>query len=332
LLEIRRQKKPVLPVKGARRALRRRDPHALFPALLRRDLLTPPRRSRASCRLVRRDLLTALAPARRLARAAKPKRSPTASSLRCPASTNACGATLRRSTRRPGRRERRRGDLGLTPASWRSPSTGWRTSSTGSACRFSRASSPRSRTSAPASTSTRRGDRRGVLHRSRTGIVVGETTVIGDRVKLYQGVTLGALSVDKAHSATKAPPDDRGRRRHLFERDDSGRRPRWSATTSVIGGNVWLTSSVPPHSVVYHSSGDRVRDGSTGGAPELRNLRPGGAPAGGTMRANHHPAKRSATRRNVRIQSPVRRQPRGLDEARARQPGREPSRTASPCR
>jgi len=101
-----------------------------------------------------------------------------------------------------------------------------------------------------------------------TGIVVGETTVIGDRVKLYQGVTLGALSVDKAHSATK---------RHPTIEDDvviySNATILGGATVvghhSVIGGNVWLTSSVPPHSVVYHSSEIRVRDGSTGGAPDF---------------------------------------------------------------
>jgi serine O-acetyltransferase len=38
---------------------------------------------------------------------------------------------------------------------------------------------------------------------------------------------------------------------------------------SVIGGNVWLTSSVPPHSVVYHSSEVKVRNGALSGVPDF---------------------------------------------------------------
>ncbi len=89
-----------------------------------------------------------------------------------------------------------------------------------------------------------------------TGVVLGETCVIGENVKLYQGVTLGALS---------------------FEKDDDGnpvkgikRHPEVGANVviyagatilggntiigqdSVIGGNVWLTHSVPPGSTVYN--------------------------------------------------------------------------------
>jgi len=101
-----------------------------------------------------------------------------------------------------------------------------------------------------------------------TGIVIGETTVIGDRVKIYQGVTLGALSVDKALSTSK---------RHPTIEDDvviySNATILGGATVvghhSVIGGNVWLTSSVPPHSVVYHSSEVRVRNGAAAGAPDF---------------------------------------------------------------
>ena len=101
-----------------------------------------------------------------------------------------------------------------------------------------------------------------------TGIVVGETTVIGDRVKIYQGVTLGALSVDKSHSATK---------RHPTIEDDvviySNATILGGSTVvghhSVIGGNVWLTSSVPPHSVVYHSSEVKVRNGALSGVPDF---------------------------------------------------------------
>ena len=84
-----------------------------------------------------------------------------------------------------------------------------------------------------------------------TGIVVGETTHIGNHVKLYQGVTLGALSVEKSMANTK---------RHPTVEDHvviySGATILGGDTVighhSVIGGNVWLTKTVPPHSTVYH--------------------------------------------------------------------------------
>ncbi len=82
-----------------------------------------------------------------------------------------------------------------------------------------------------------------------TGVVVGETTIIGDRVRIYQGVTLGALSVPK-----KDVPGLRNRRRHPTVEDDviiySNSTILGGETTigarSVIGGNIWLTESVPP--------------------------------------------------------------------------------------
>jgi serine O-acetyltransferase len=87
-----------------------------------------------------------------------------------------------------------------------------------------------------------------------TGIVIGETTTIGKHVKLYQGVTLGALSVDKSMAFLKRHPTVED---HVVI---------YSGTTilggetvighhSIIGGNVWLTRSVPPGSRVYHKSG-----------------------------------------------------------------------------
>ena len=80
-----------------------------------------------------------------------------------------------------------------------------------------------------------------------TGIVIGETTIIGNNVKLYQGVTLGAVSVKKAMSNKK---------RHPTLEDDvtiyAGATILGGETVigkgSTIGGNVWLTSSVPPGS------------------------------------------------------------------------------------
>jgi len=85
-----------------------------------------------------------------------------------------------------------------------------------------------------------------------TGIVIGETAEIGNNVKLYQGVTLGALSVDKSMAYTK---------RHPTVEDDvviySGATILGGETVvghhSIIGGNVWVTSSIPPHSLVYHN-------------------------------------------------------------------------------
>ena len=92
-----------------------------------------------------------------------------------------------------------------------------------------------------------------------TGIVIGETTVIGDNVKIYQGVTLGALSVNKDEARTK---------RHPTIEDNviiySGATILGGDTTighdSVIGGNVWLTNTVLPDSIVYHKSEVSIRD------------------------------------------------------------------------
>lgn len=92
-----------------------------------------------------------------------------------------------------------------------------------------------------------------------TGIVIGETTVIGNNVKLYQGVTLGALSVKKEMAKIK---------RHPTIEDNvviyAGATILGGNTVigknSIIGGNVWLTESIPPNSRVYHKSQIEVRD------------------------------------------------------------------------
>jgi serine O-acetyltransferase len=86
-----------------------------------------------------------------------------------------------------------------------------------------------------------------------TGVVIGETTVIGKNVKLYQGVTLGALSVRKEEADKKRHPtieDDvtiYAGATILGGRSVIGR-------GSIIGGNVWLTSSVPPNTRVYNKT------------------------------------------------------------------------------
>lgn len=92
-----------------------------------------------------------------------------------------------------------------------------------------------------------------------TGIVIGETAIIGDHVKIYQGVTLGSLNVSKSIASTK---------RHPTIEDGvviyAGATILGGSTVvglgSIIGGNVWLTYSVPPNSVVYHKSEVHVKD------------------------------------------------------------------------
>jgi|CXWL01.1.fsa_nt_gi serine O-acetyltransferase len=106
-----------------------------------------------------------------------------------------------------------------------------------------------------------------------TGVVVGETTDIGNNVKLYQGVTLGALSI---------PKDERGRviratKRHPTVRDNvtiyanaiilGGNTVIGEGST--IGGSVFVTSSVPPNSVVTFTPPElrmKTKGESTGGA------------------------------------------------------------------
>lgn len=84
-----------------------------------------------------------------------------------------------------------------------------------------------------------------------TGVVVGETAQIGERVRVYQGVTIGAASVRDSDEL-------RGHKRHPTVEDDvtiyAGATILGGGTTigrgSVIGGNVWITESVPPNSRV----------------------------------------------------------------------------------
>lgn len=92
-----------------------------------------------------------------------------------------------------------------------------------------------------------------------TGIVIGETTVIGDHVKIYQGVTLGALSVVKSQSSSKRHPTIEDRV-IIYSNATILGGETVIGHDSVIGGNVWLTASVPPYSMVYHRSEVKVRD------------------------------------------------------------------------
>lgn len=101
-----------------------------------------------------------------------------------------------------------------------------------------------------------------------TGIVIGETTHIGTGVKLYQGVTLGALTVEKALADSK---------RHPTIEDGvviyAGATILGGHTVvgrnSIVAGNAWLTQSVPPNSVVSRKSEVRPRGGGPALAEDL---------------------------------------------------------------
>ncbi len=91
-----------------------------------------------------------------------------------------------------------------------------------------------------------------------TGVVIGETAIIKNNVKIYQGVTLGALQVKKSLANKK---------RHPTVEDNV---IIYSSATilggdtvigrnSIIGGNVWLTSSIESNSIVYHKHETKVR-------------------------------------------------------------------------
>ena len=86
-----------------------------------------------------------------------------------------------------------------------------------------------------------------------TGVVIGETCNIGADVKIYQGVTLGALSVKKELAQTKRHPTIEDRV-VIY----SGATILGGNTVighdSVVGGNVWVTESVPPFSRVYYQN------------------------------------------------------------------------------
>ncbi|MBN1984158.1 MAG: hypothetical protein JW795_21690 [Chitinivibrionales bacterium] len=95
-----------------------------------------------------------------------------------------------------------------------------------------------------------------------TGVVIGETCIIGRNVKLYQGVTLGAIS-----PFDKSGHPRRGEKRHPDIEDDviiyanatilGGKTVIGKG--SIIGGNTWITRSVPPGSVIYSNTKEDIR-------------------------------------------------------------------------
>jgi serine O-acetyltransferase len=92
-----------------------------------------------------------------------------------------------------------------------------------------------------------------------TGIVIGETTVIGPHVKLYQGVTLGALSIEKSMARSKRHPTIE---EHVVIY--AGATILGGDTVighhSVIGGNVWLIKSIEPFSRIYYKAENKFSE------------------------------------------------------------------------
>jgi serine O-acetyltransferase len=96
-----------------------------------------------------------------------------------------------------------------------------------------------------------------------TGVVIGETTEIGNKVRIYQGVTLGALSIAKDADGKI----ERGKKRHPTIKDNviiyAGSTILGGKTVvgenSVIGGNVWLTESIPPHTILINKSSELTK-------------------------------------------------------------------------
>lgn len=129
-----------------------------------------------------------------------------------------------------------------------------------------------------------------------TGVVIGETTVIGDNVKIYQGVTLGALSFPKDEKGNLL----RGIKRHPTIEDNvtiyAGATVLGGDTVigkgATIGGNVWITQSVPPGTKVVIKPPELSFKGElTGRVQEGRGVAP---------RKNH--AKSTARDRQTKTQ------------------------------
>ncbi len=91
-----------------------------------------------------------------------------------------------------------------------------------------------------------------------TGVVIGETAVIHDHVKIYQGVTLGALYVAKDLRDTKRHPTIETNVTIYANATILGGDTVIGAN-SIIGGNAWLTQSVAPNSTVFHSPEIKIR-------------------------------------------------------------------------
>lgn len=92
-----------------------------------------------------------------------------------------------------------------------------------------------------------------------TGVVIGETAIIGQEVRIYQGVTLGALTVERSMANTKRHPTIED---HVVIY--AGSTILGGETVighhTVVGGNTWITESILPHSLVYRNHRVLVKD------------------------------------------------------------------------
>lgn len=112
-----------------------------------------------------------------------------------------------------------------------------------------------------------------------TGVVIGETTDIGNNVKIYQGVTLGALSIPKDERGRAI----RGRKRHPTVQDNvtiyANAIVLGGDTVvgegAIVGGSVFVTTSVPPMSTVTFKPPELHFKTKSAGAPAPTSDRPG---------------------------------------------------------
>jgi serine O-acetyltransferase len=91
-----------------------------------------------------------------------------------------------------------------------------------------------------------------------TGTVIGETCIIKNHVKIYQGVTLGALQVSKELKNTKRHPTVENNVTIYANATILGGETV-IGENSVIGGNVWITASIPKNSLVYHNPETKLK-------------------------------------------------------------------------
>ncbi|MGB5554791.1 MAG: serine O-acetyltransferase EpsC [Flavobacteriaceae bacterium] len=96
-----------------------------------------------------------------------------------------------------------------------------------------------------------------------TGVVIGETAIIKDHVKIYQGVTLGALYVAKNLQKTKRHPTIENNVTIYANATILGGNTV-VGENSVIGGNAWLTASVPANSTVFHTPEIKIKTSTNG--------------------------------------------------------------------
>lgn len=95
-----------------------------------------------------------------------------------------------------------------------------------------------------------------------TGIVIGETAVIKNKVKIYQGVTLGALSVKKEMAKIKRHPTIEDHVTIYANATILGGKTVIGAQ-SIIGGNTWITTSIPENSSVFHTPEIKIKNNAT---------------------------------------------------------------------